>query len=92
MVLYLYANNDNDDMNRSTFIKRLTAAAIGIVVAKPIIDALPTWAESTEFVITFDKPWGPNPLTIEEFIRKYPLTFEDVMNTPYPEYYDKELL
>jgi hypothetical protein len=79
-------------MDRKAFLKRLTAAAIGIVVAKPIIDALPTWAESTEFVITFDKPWGPNPMTLEQFIRKYPLTFDEVMNSPYPTYFDREIL
>ena len=76
-------------MNRKIFIKRLTAAAIGIVVAKPIIDMLPDSASHT-FTITLDKPWYQ--LNLEEYIRKYPLRFEDVMNTPYPTCHDKELL
>ena len=82
-------------MDRKSFIKKLTAAAIGIVVAKPIIDALPT---SHTFTITFDKPWKPYityPLTykdvfwvVDEEVKKY----EDIINTPYLEYHDKELL
>lgn len=75
-------------MNRSTFIKRLTAAAIGIVVAKPIIDMLPKPSTaSREFQIVFTQDW----------IRKYPLTYKDVIFGKDifwkdGKFYDKEIL
>jgi hypothetical protein len=74
-------------MDRKSFIKKLTAAAIGIVVAKPIIDALPkTSITSREFQIVFTQDW----------IRKYPLTpdevfFKEVMESYPKKFYDTEL-
>jgi len=71
-------------MDRKVFIKRLTAAAIGIVVAKPIIDALPKPIQrsyihgSTQFNVVFDRAWSPSTLSVAEYYKKYPLTYEEV--------------
>lgn len=71
-------------MDRKVFIKRLTAAAISIVVAKPIIDALPKPIQRsyihgpTKFVAGIDPVGRQFNVIISKPWRQYPLTYEDV--------------
>jgi hypothetical protein len=70
-------------MTRTNFLKRLGIAILGVVVAKPIIDALPNIPN--KYVVGFDPFYDPNA-GIERFtvrfshnwLYKNPLTYAEV--------------